>query len=90
MNKYIETSLDGSVAIVKMNRPPANAISLDFLYEFRGVSSEVSEDQSARVVVITSSIPGGFAARHQTREGLRPVTMVVPSKLSDFSALNRK
>ena len=90
MNKYIETSLDGSVAIVKMNRPPANAISLDFLSEFREVISEVSEDQTARVVVITSSIPGVFAAGADIKLMFKMDVRQVHSAVTDvFGSIQR-
>jgi enoyl-CoA hydratase len=61
MYNYFEISLEGSIGIIKMNRPPANAFSLDFVKEFNQVVNVVAKNREVRAVIIMSNVQNIFA-----------------------------
>ena len=46
---------EGAVAIIALNRPPANAISEDLMRELDAALSEIEADATARAVVVTGT-----------------------------------
>ncbi|KAI8512360.1 Dynein heavy chain 3, axonemal, partial [Branchiostoma belcheri] len=55
-------SSDGDFAIVRMQRPPANGLNLEFLTELTILLEKLEDDHSCRGMVLTSSLPGIFSA----------------------------
>lgn len=62
------------VAVLTMERPPVNAMSLALMGELEGRLDEAAADAGVRVIVITSSLPGMFSGGADIREleGLDP------------------
>ncbi len=48
----IETTLDGGIAVVQLNRPPANALTADFLDEIEAAFRRFEADTTTRAVVL--------------------------------------
>jgi enoyl-CoA hydratase len=61
MYRYFMVSADGFVAVVKMNRPPANSFTQEFVDEFHGAIDECAAHSDIRVIVITSHVERFFA-----------------------------
>ncbi len=55
-------SVDGGVAIVKMNNPPVNALTPGFLDEFKTVLDHITAEQKIRALLLTSQVSGFFSA----------------------------
>lgn len=53
---------DGPVAVVTFNRPPVNALSVQFLHEIDAAVQAVERDDEVRAVLFRSDIPGIFIA----------------------------
>jgi enoyl-CoA hydratase len=53
---------EGGVAVVRMNRPKANAISPDFVHGIADAVEELGEDASVRCIVIASALDRFFMA----------------------------
>jgi enoyl-CoA hydratase len=51
----IEVERQGPVSIVALNRPPANAINIEFLEELAAVFDRLAQDPSLRSVVLTGN-----------------------------------
>jgi enoyl-CoA hydratase/carnithine racemase len=62
MDKQVELSLEGSVGLIRMKRPPANAFELEFVREFERMIDVMTDDKEVRVIIITSGIPKFFAS----------------------------
>jgi len=60
--KYFELKKENGVGIVTMNRPPANAISADFIKEMEILISEVDKDETIRCVLFRSGVEKFFSA----------------------------
>ena len=58
----IELSIDGGVATVTLNRPPANAFSREGLLQLRDTIRELEAKPAVRALVITGSGPKFFSA----------------------------
>ncbi|XP_034046655.1 enoyl-CoA delta isomerase 1, mitochondrial isoform X2 [Thalassophryne amazonica] len=60
----INVSLDQSsgVAVMRMQSPPVNSLSLDFLTQFSISLEKLEMDKSCRGLIITSSLPKVFSA----------------------------
>ena len=50
--EHVELTIDGAVALVRLNRPPVNAINEQLAAEF-GEAFEMCADPAIRAVVIT-------------------------------------
>ncbi|XP_066291865.1 enoyl-CoA delta isomerase 1, mitochondrial-like [Branchiostoma lanceolatum] len=63
-NSFLQTTKnsDGDFAIVRMQRPPANGLNLEFLTEFTILLEKLEDDHSCRGMILTSSLPGIFSA----------------------------
>lgn len=59
--KYLKLSLEGLVAIIKMNRPPGNAFDLELINEFNDIIDKLAINSEVRVIIITSAIEKIFA-----------------------------
>lgn len=57
-----QVEMDQGLAHVTINRPPVNAISLDFIAELRDLCERLSKDDAIRAVLFRSPIPGRFIA----------------------------
>ena len=60
--KFFEVKKDEGVGIVTMNRPPANAISSDFIEEMKQVIEEAGKNEGIRCVLFRSGIEKFFSA----------------------------
>lgn len=58
----IELSLDGSVATLTLNRPPANAFSREGLLQLRDTVRQLEANAAVRALVITGTGPKFFSA----------------------------
>ena len=58
----IELSLDGSVATLTLNRPPANAFSREGLLQLRDTVRQLEANPAVRALVITGTGPKFFSA----------------------------
>lgn len=58
----IDLTLDGGVATITLNRPPANAFSREGLLRLRDAIRELEADAAVRALVITGSGPKFFSA----------------------------
>jgi enoyl-CoA hydratase len=61
MYKYFTVSAEDLIGIVKMNRPPANSYTQEFVEEFHDAIDECSIHSDIRVIIITSGIDKFFA-----------------------------
>ncbi|KAL1918311.1 uncharacterized protein VTP21DRAFT_2971 [Calcarisporiella thermophila] len=72
---------DGGIAVLTMNRPAAkNAISRQFLGEFRDIVSRIRFDGDVRVLVLRSLVDGVFCAGADLKER----ATMAPSEVSQF------
>ncbi|XP_002741953.1 enoyl-CoA delta isomerase 1, mitochondrial-like [Saccoglossus kowalevskii] len=53
---------DSGIAIVRMNRPPVNSLSLEFLTEFNISLEKLENDSSCRGLILTSTLPVVFSS----------------------------
>jgi enoyl-CoA hydratase len=51
--KYLNIIRENHVAMIKLNRPPVNALSTDFILEIEEVFKELEKDDEIRVIVLT-------------------------------------
>ncbi len=58
--QYLNLDVEDGLAILTMNRPPANALSTDLVAEFMGMTKALEEDDRVRCVVIRSALPKHF------------------------------
>jgi enoyl-CoA hydratase/carnithine racemase len=58
----IELKIDGSVATITLNRPPANAFSPEGLVQLRDTIVELNANAAVRALVITGNGPKFFSA----------------------------
>ena len=58
----IELQIDGSVATITLNRPPANAFSPEGLVQLRDTLVELNANAAVRALVITGNGPKFFSA----------------------------
>eukprot|EP00966_Prymnesium_polylepis_P196502 4553733-Prymnesium_polylepis.1 len=68
----IERSADSPVATLKLARPPANTLSLEFMSEIRSAVRELEGDPSVRGMVLASSNPKIFSAGLDLKELVDP------------------
>lgn len=61
MNQNVEVSLDGYVAIIKMNRSPSNAFNQEFVDELNEVVAQLAANAEVRAIVIASRVDRFFA-----------------------------
>jgi len=60
--KYIRTRLDDHVGYIEIGKPKANTYDLAMMRELDEAIEEFRFDDNARVVVLTSALPGFFSA----------------------------
>ncbi len=58
----LKYELDGNVAVITLNNPPANGMSPEFLLEIEDVVKKLNKDKGARAVVFASACEGFFSA----------------------------
>ena len=66
--QFLNVSIEESVAFVKLNRPPVNALSKGFLAEIERLMGEFEQNPSAKVMVLASAIPHVFIAGVDLKE----------------------
>lgn len=59
---WVEVRRDGAAGVVTLNKPPVNALDAAFLQEIEAAAAQLADDESVRVVVFRSGIPGIFVA----------------------------
>ncbi len=62
MSTFAELEADGPVAILRLNKPPVNALDEPALDELTKAIDLVEDDPAIRVVIITSALQGIFCA----------------------------
>jgi enoyl-CoA hydratase len=60
--KYIRTRIEDHVGYIEIGRPKANTYDLSMMQEIDAAVEELRFDENARVVVLTSTLPGFFSA----------------------------
>jgi len=60
--KYIRTRTDDNVGYIEIGKPKANTYDLAMMQEMDAAVEEFRFDENARVIVLTSSVPGFFSA----------------------------
>jgi enoyl-CoA hydratase len=60
--KYLRTRIDDNVGYIEIGKPKANTYDLDMMQELDQAVEAMRFDDSARAVVLTSSLPGFFSA----------------------------
>jgi enoyl-CoA hydratase len=60
--KFIQTRVDDHVGHIGIGKPKANTYDLDMMKELNAAIEELRFDDSARVIVLESSVPGFFSA----------------------------
>ncbi|EQD58165.1 enoyl-CoA hydratase/isomerase, partial [mine drainage metagenome] len=60
--KYIRTRLDDGVGYIEIGKPKANTYDLDMMHELDQGIEEMRFNDEAKVIVLTSTIPGFFSA----------------------------
>jgi enoyl-CoA hydratase len=60
-NRTVEIDREGAVAVIRLNRPPANAIDLDFARELEATFARTTGCEDVRALVVTGS-GGCFSA----------------------------
>ena len=58
--QYLNLETEDGLAILTMNRPPANALSTDLVAEFMAMIKALEEDDGVRCLLIRSAIPKYF------------------------------
>ncbi|MDQ7092407.1 enoyl-CoA hydratase [Desulfosporosinus sp. PR] len=61
-NKAVELTYTGGVAVITINNPPVNALTLEVRAQLKQVLQEVEENEDVRVLVITGAGPKCFVA----------------------------
>ncbi|MFC1869501.1 enoyl-CoA hydratase/isomerase family protein [Thermodesulfobacteriota bacterium] len=84
MYRYFELSVKGLVGIIKMDRSPANAFSMDFIKEFNNAFDEFAENKGVRVIIIMSKLPKIFAAGADINDMLTQDTPAHHSALKEL------
>jgi enoyl-CoA hydratase len=60
--KFIRTHVDDHVGTIEIGKPKANTYDLEMMREMDAALEELRFDDQARVLVLTSSVPGFFSA----------------------------
>ena len=60
--KFIRTHIDDHVGTIEIVKPKANTYDLDMMHELNDAIEEMRFNDEARVIVLTSGIPGFFSA----------------------------
>ncbi len=60
--KYLKTRIDDHVGYIEIGKPKANTYDIDMMREVDQAVEELRFDDSVRVVVLASSVPGFFSA----------------------------
>lgn len=60
--QYFQIEMDGSVCVLKLNRPPANAHNFAMIRELEGIVNEIRWDTQAKAVVLASASDRFFSA----------------------------
>ncbi len=68
VTNYIDKSFKQGITTFRLNRPPVNAIGLNFIKEFLVALDGCESDARVRVLVITSALPDIFSAGADIRE----------------------
>jgi len=63
---------DENVAVITLNRPPANPINLTVLNELETVLNEFRKDKAVRALIITGAGDKGFSAGFDLKSGGTP------------------
>jgi len=51
--KFLNVTKENHVAIIKLNRPPVNALNTEFILEIEEYFKELEKDEETRVIVLT-------------------------------------
>lgn len=59
--KYLNVSIENSLATVKMNRPPDNSLNIEMMHELSKVHNQLEESNHIKAILLTSEINGYFS-----------------------------
>ncbi|MGO9571318.1 MAG: enoyl-CoA hydratase/isomerase family protein [Desulfomonilaceae bacterium] len=62
MMKCVELTVNGSVAVLRLYKPPVNALDEPSLRELAKAVEQVEEDPAVRAVIVASALEGTFCA----------------------------
>ena len=51
--KYLIKTIEGSIGIITINNPKANALSIALVQELKTVFAELENDNNVRVIIMT-------------------------------------
>lgn len=57
---YLSLEVENGLAVMTMNRPPGNALSLEFVEELDGMVSDVAADENIRCLLIKSALEKAY------------------------------
>jgi len=60
--KFVQTRIDDHVGYIEIGKPKANTYDLEMMRELDAAIDEFRFDESARVIVLASTLPGFFSA----------------------------
>lgn len=58
--KFLSVNVQGKIAVIELNRPPANALDIPTVKEIRQVVDSINEDRNINVAVLRSANPKIF------------------------------
>lgn len=61
-DQHVRIEIEGGIARIVMERPPVNALSLDFIRAVVAAFRRLAGDPSVRAVILTSAVAGRFSA----------------------------
>src|SRR5208282_5661330 len=60
--KFVRTRIDDGVGYIEIAKPKANTYDLEMMHEVDSALEELRFDEGAKVIVLTSALPGFFSA----------------------------
>ncbi len=82
----VKSTLDDGVALVTLDNPPLNLVTLEMTRELDALLSRLAVDPAVRVMVLTGSGSRAFCAGSDIKEFLEVADAVVPKKLARENA----
>jgi len=82
----VKSTLDDGVALVTLDNPPLNLVTLEMTRELDPLLSRLAADPAVRVLVLTGSGSRAFCAGSDIKEFLEVADAVVPKKLARENA----
>jgi len=81
---------DGGVALLRLNRPPMNPLSIELLNALRDAASAVAADPEIKAVVVAGSEKALAAGADISSSVIRPVRVRRPTRSAAPSTRSRR